>query len=166
MIFPYVKSIVYDGSPEEDIKRQERGLREGLKNATVYWQRNVAPRHFKYGAQGKYGYQQRSKKYRKRKEREGKGNIPLVYSGRTQEWVLHRFDSPRTRKTPLGITGALRVVVPKYFYMYRGAGPDKWAELAATIDPEYEEMFKIVDVVLEKEMNKPRRKRRVRVGNT
>jgi len=165
VISPYVKRIVFDGAPEEDAKRQMRGLRSGMRDATKKWQREMAPQHFKFGAQGRYGYQQRTKKYRRRKERVYGHRRPLVYSGETLKWVTTRFAQPTTRKTPLGVASVLPVVVPKYFFMYRGAGPDKYAELTTTLPDEYEALFQVVDKALDEAMDQRTRKRRVSVGN-
>ncbi len=164
MLTPFVKRIVYD-APEDDVRRIETALRAGLRKATQTWQKDVAPRHFRYGAQGRYGYKQRSRKYRDRKMRVYGHRRPLVYSDESEHWVLTRRAQPKTRRTRVGLTATLPVVVPKYFFMYRGAGSDKYAELTATLPEEYEQLFQGVDAVIETELQKPTRPRRKHIGH-
>jgi len=49
--------------------------------------------------------------------------------------------------------------------MYRGSGPDKYAELTATLPEEYEQLFQGVDATLDAALQKPTRPRRKSIGH-
>ena len=159
MITPTVRRIIFENPPDEDAKKMERGIRAGMREATKHWQREFAPRHFEWGASGKYGYKPRSPKYYKRKQRVMGHRRPLVYTGETLKWVTTRFAQPTARRTGVGFVTSLPVVVPPYFFKYRGIGSDKYDELTRTLPQEYEALFQIVDKHIDEALARRSRRR-------
>lgn len=60
-----------------------------LKRALRDWHRQILPRHFQPGAEWRYGYEKRARRYRMTKER--RGLPPLVFSGRTRSQAKALF---------------------------------------------------------------------------
>lgn len=155
-----IKRIVIENPPDEDAKRVDRGLRAGMKDATRLWQREIAVRHFRDGADARYDYQPRGRKYINRKKRQWGHRRPLVFSGLTEKWVRYRQAEPRLRKVGTGgLSARLPLKVPKYFFQYRGSGPDKFDELVRTLPDEYDAMFGLVDSAIDRELARAARRK-------
>lgn len=81
-------------------KRAFDRILKGVNQAMAeYWHKYILPRHFKKGAQRRYGYQQRSKKHLQRK---------------ASRWGLSPDQWRAMENHPLVFTGALRDRVTRY----------------------------------------------------
>lgn len=157
-----IKRIIIENPPEEDAERFNRGLRAGMKDAVKLWQREIAKKHFRDGADTKYGYAPRQREYLQRKFSTWGHRRPLVFTGNTEKWVRYRMAEPRVWKVgDGGLSCRLPVKVPKYFFMRRGNAPDKYAELIATVPDEYEVLFKRVDEAIDRELERGSSTRKV-----
>lgn len=141
--------IIYEGSPEA----KGKALRSALKAANIatveYWHKRFMPGHFKASASRKYGYQERTFKYTKRKRRQKGHNLPLVWTGISRFRAQMHFKATGTSERG---RGALKSM-PAYFYQYRGKGPNKRDELLTTTDVEDKAMAKFWGRVIGKHIN-------------
>lgn len=155
-----IRRIVIENPPDEDAKRVGRGLRAGMKAATRLWQREISGRHFRDGAAERYQYQPRARKYMSRKKRLWGHRRPLVFSGLSEKWVRYRQAEPRLQEVGTGgLSARLPLKVPKYFFQYRGSGPDKFDELVRTLPDEYDAMFELVDSAIDRELARAARRK-------
>ena len=155
-----IRRIVIENPPGEDAQQVHNGLRDGMKSAVRLWQRDIAGRHFRDGASEKYGYQPRGRKYLNRKKRVWGHRRPLVYSGLTEKWVRYRVATPKVRKIGEGgLSARLPVKVPRYFFQYRGSGPNKFDELVRTLPEEYDAMFELIDTAIDRRLARARRRK-------
>lgn len=76
--------------------------------AQYHWQKHI-PRHFQSFAAAKYGYQQRSGKYRKRKIKLVGNQPDMVFSGRSRRMMTGT--QPTIRATPKGSTLIMRLPI-------------------------------------------------------
>lgn len=154
--------IHYESLPEDDMKAQQRGLKQGLRMAAEYWQVNFAPKHFRFSAHSKYKYQPRSKRYEKRKARRFHHRRPLVFTGETERWVRTRRQAATVSNRNGMVTGKLQIRTPTYFYTFRKdfGAPDKVEELTRTTESEAAVLLRVVEWEIAAELGKPRRKRK------
>lgn len=155
--------VHYEVPPDEEPRVWDRGIRMGLRNATLFWQREMAAGHFEQGAAGKYGYAPRTKKYQIRKAKRWGHQQPLVWTGVTRDWVRSRFAQPSVRREGgQGLKARLQILAPGYFYRWHGGHQqDKVAELLTTTDAESAKLLDVLDDALQTELSRPRRRRRV-----
>lgn len=85
-----------------------------LREAAEFWVRELLPEHFRAGATAKYRYARRTEAHLRRKRREGKGELPNVYTGRLRDKMMGM--EPRMTITARGMV--LRWPgLPKYTYV-------------------------------------------------
>jgi len=106
--------------------RDVRRIRKAANRATaLLWHRHYLRRHFRPGADVKYGYPARSPKYLDRKRRRASrghyvkegGNAPLVYSGLSRSRMMR---PPTIRAYPT--RARVDMAAPSYFRMTPRAG--------------------------------------------
>jgi hypothetical protein len=116
---------------EKKVYGFKTATREGFVLAVKLWHQNMLPRHFKGGAEARYGLAPRSEKYQQRKARVKHHTQPLVYSGRMRD----RLTAPFNFKVVFSQGSARGTFITgsdvKYFYMYRPGGIRKTDEIKA-----------------------------------
>lgn len=131
-----VAKITYSHDPDEDVKRIERGVRRGLKAASVHWRTHFSQKHFTTAGAREYQYQNRTKPYMIRKARVKKHQRPLEWSGTLRKMVLGQFPQPRIKEDGTALTANMVLEVPTYtFYTKTKSGspsPPKYNELVTT----------------------------------
>jgi hypothetical protein len=150
-------SITYTGM--EGIKRSElrRAVKKELQHQVDDWHSNILPRHFQRGAAGRYKYQERSRKYNRRKSRKYGHTRPLELTGDLKRRVLRRATITGTSKRATATMDA-----PRYLYKYKPEQPDKAAELTAVTQEEATKMAFTLDRNLTVHINNNTRRRTVR----
>jgi hypothetical protein len=123
-------------------RKYKQARREALKSAGEYWRHVILPGHFEVSATGKYRYKARTEKHRRRKRREGRGNRPLVYTGRLRKKMLSTKPSIKLDK------GGLSMVfrgLPRYTFItdteifLKDSGPSDDMEYLNTLHPKRKE---------------------------
>lgn len=80
-----------------------------------HWHANFRPKHFTMAAKSEYGYAARQAKYEKRKRRQKKHNLPLVWSGESR-------DNSKTFRVVSNSKGARCVMPTLRTFNFRGNG--------------------------------------------
>jgi hypothetical protein len=159
MAIPMLVKITMTNPDELSPAAWKRAIREGWKQVAVAWAKEMLPEHFKPQAKGKYGYQQRTRRYLQNKiKAAGMGRVQdgglsdLVYTGKLRDWVLGTVRITATAKGSAATTSG-----PKYLYVTpkKRADPDKRAEIEKIIDQERNELLRILDYTLQEEITKP-----------
>jgi len=106
------------GKLEEIIKNLPDIANAGIEKSLYWWFNNIAPGHFKHGADRKYDYAARTPGYEKRKRK--RGLPPLVWSGRAKDRLLrHGFFTVKKEKgKKTGITTGKFIAGPEIRYIY------------------------------------------------
>jgi len=160
--------ITTDQPADISARGWRRALVAGWFAVGVYHDEVVQPRKFEPGAEQRYQYQARSKKYLERKQRGGEatwkikdgGRTPLVYSGVTRTRTLAR-QLPRAFPTRVWVD----IPTPPYIQMRpdrrRWNMPAMGVELTSVTPDEIREMEKIFIAAVEAQLNKERETRRL-----
>lgn len=96
------------------VRVYRKARRAGLRAAAELWFKEILPEHFRPGAEKRYRYKERTKGYLRRKRREGRGNLPLVYTGTLREKMLGK--APRFRFDKQGLS-LVWSGLPRYTYI-------------------------------------------------
>lgn len=91
------------------MKNIRRHAKDAMIETAERWRDETLPKHFDAGAAQKYGYNKRSEKYQKFKNRRGIG--PLQYKGRAKRIILADKRQPRGSQSKI----TLRIRVPNSF---------------------------------------------------
>lgn len=164
---------------QPDAKKTERAFSRILKAVNEamaeYWHKNILPRHFKKGAQDRYGYQERTEQYLRRKARrfgrspeqwESMRDFPLAFSGNLRRRIT-RFAQVKAFPT--------RFTVKMFGPFYvggkpksRAAGggrvtsPNMEAEITTLLDSEREELRqhaeKMIPIIVSQESRRVQKK--------
>jgi hypothetical protein len=119
-------------------KRARDRVLKGVFHAIgMKWQKDMLPNHFTLAAKEKYGYRERTNKYKRRKLRAGHGITPLVYTGllkRSLTGFMQRVMAYPTRAT-------IRLVGPSYLTInYKPGRPHLAREILTVAQDEREEL--------------------------
>lgn len=166
-----------------------QAMRTALRDAGVYWHKRILPKHFTPAAEIEYGYQKRTAKYLKRKQRVKGHQRPLVWSG-VLERSLSRYAAirpvARSSAGKAGSSAYVRVSMkgPSWlagYLAFRGRGvtkhdawgrvigkeksegPDKKRELKAFSDADREAIAEVVHERMVKELAAARIRRTERI---
>jgi len=147
-----ISHVIID-SPVEDLPRGYRKIqKEAGRKIVKHWHEKDLPKHFRQGAEFKYGYAKRSARYLKRKERKlSSRGRPLVYTTLSLR-QLTRFIN--IRGTAVRATGTMHA--PSYFRK-RSGGPDLRKELTTVLQTEAEAMAEIHRQMVHSDLLQPRR---------
>lgn len=80
-MFQWQIHLEITGGPDEMEEEWGRIKEESMEELGQFWHSEYYPLHFRSFAASRYGYEQRSPKYRERKRRETGQSRPLVYTG-------------------------------------------------------------------------------------
>ena len=155
-----VKGLIITGGPQ----RLKRGtpiyVRYGLQATVKYWHGHFRGKHFRGGAQSRYGYKPRSRRYETKKRRKLGYVIPLVYTGMAKRMAAL---PPDVRGTSSRATA--KMSVPWYFNMTptRRNAPALGQELIRTTAGEANAMGKFLLGRLVRSMDKQMSRDFVRV---
>ena len=142
-----------------------QAVKAGMEKALLLWHVAFAPMHFKAGAAARYGYQKRSEKYEKRKERVKHHRQPLVWSGTLRDSIVKGRPTPKFRTDKTGtLKGYIVYKVPKYAYQYRGDGPKKMDEVFATTEFEAAQMSRVMWDEIHRVIDTAKQPTRRRIG--
>jgi hypothetical protein len=152
-----VKQIVFIKQREGETTRGFKKASKAAMSETVNaWHDDILPRHFRSGAANRYGYRKRGLKYIKRKQAIVGFNAPLVYTGRSRDMAKANI------VVTANAAGARGTMQLPYYWRKGMRGPDKQAELTGIIAPEIQELKKIYEKDLQKNIDtSPVKKRRV-----
>ncbi len=164
---------------QPDAQKTKRAFERILKAVNdamgEYWHKNILPRHFKKGAQDRYGYQERTESYLKRKARrfgrsteqwESMRDFPLAFSGNLRRRIT-RFKQVRafpTRFTvrmfgPFYVGGRPK---PRSVGGSRVTSPNMAEEITTLLDSEREELRqhaeKMLPIVVSQESRRVQKK--------
>lgn len=157
--------ITYSHDPGDDEKRIVAGIKRGLKAASIYWRMNFAQKHFTAGGAREYGYQRRTEKYLKRKQRVKGHQDPLVWSGTLRQMVLGQFPQPRVKDDGAKLTSCMVLQVPQYTFYTKtksgSASPPKYDELVTTSAAEAAVLQDIISAGIDEAMGAPGRPKTV-----
>lgn len=125
--------VLLTGGPTEWVRGFKTWARKSLKIGVSVWHRSIRPKHFKPGAQGAYRMMQRNPKYMRRKWREKRHALPLVWTGRARQLSAL---PPRITATFKSAKAAMNV--PGYIHMVpkRRRAPPLGEELTRVTDAE------------------------------
>ena len=107
-------TVTKKGAPDQVFKDVRPAINAAMEAAIEHWHAGMLKRHFEGGAEQRYGYKPRTKKYLVRKLRVKGHNLPLVWSGTLRTSVLRRIEL-RSLKSRPEATG--RMKAPRYVYM-------------------------------------------------
>jgi len=144
---PVRGEIHYVGSPESTLRQLRPTVKTHLKAIGSLWHKEFLPRHFRRGAQRRYGYQRRSQRYLKRKQRAAERGMiprsslgkPLVFTGVSEEQISRRSDITSTSKR-----ARVKMSAPKHFFQHRKdyGQSDKVEEVTRIVEQEATAMAK------------------------
>ena len=134
-------------------------LNRQIKQLIKGWHHNVLPGHFKLGAARKYGYDARSIRYQRLKQ---KKMLPaLVFSGRARDKLTRPAFFTVSVKKGTGIGKFIVGSDIKYFYMTPAGHPNKAKETVSTTKKEEKQMRDFLLQTTTEELNKLRTAKRV-----
>lgn len=144
---------------EDKIKRLPGVITRILKRIIKLWHTDTLPKHFKLGAARRYGYERRSIKYQRAKQ---KRMLPaLVWSGRTRD----KLTSPGHFKVTGSKASAkgkfINVNSIKYFWMRPAGHPNKAAETTRLSNKEEGLIKNVLAQSIAPELNKTRGRKKV-----
>ena len=147
-------------SPQERTKKLPGVVAKVLKAAVKMWHSKFLPKHFKPGAENRYDYAPRTRRYAQTKEIRGKP--PLVWSGKARDRLTR---SMALKAMSVGKTIARGHFTASneidYFYRKTANGPDMPAEMKQTTRREYQDIgrFILENTLAEMKKSKTRKKR-------
>ena len=97
--------------PPTSVRRFNEVSRETYREGASYWTRQFLPRHFRHGADVRYGYKPRTPKYLRTRAKRGKP--PLVHSGLTSSRISQGM--PNIKPYPTRVK--IELHVPSYIRM-------------------------------------------------
>jgi len=154
------EGLLADGFSSRALTRISRALHESLGE---FWHKTLLPSHFTDRAAARYGYQPRTFKHRRRKRREGKRDIPLVYTG-TMERLLTQYAQIRAYPSRFSVT----MIGPRYVRM-RPARPSmpNLGDEATRVDAQDERRMtehanRVLPGIIDHETRSHRRRNRIR----
>jgi len=145
---------------DDKSKRILKAVTDCMKKALRLWHKKRLPMHFRWGADKKYGYTERTIYYQRWKKK--RHLPPLVKSGRARDSL--------TRLGFFRITGSKGVVTGKfvavgsdmrYFYMRPPNHPDKPDEVKRLSLPEENRIRKEIEASVPRTVNKGRGRKRI-----
>jgi hypothetical protein len=113
-------------------KAADLAYRDGVR----FWRDNYLSGHFRGGAAEKYGYAKRTTNYIKRKIRENKPLAPLIYSGKSRNWLTNVLFFRVTGNRELAVGKFTTPASMRYFWMTPKNHPNKPAEMKRLIPAE------------------------------
>lgn len=151
--------LVFENPPSAIKKRVSESLRVGLQATVEDWHDTILAGHFEETAAARYGFEQRSRAYTRRKKRSRHHNRPMVWSGVLRKTVLSNAIIKSSTKQ-----GRVTMRTPRALNFSSRIGyPDLKAELTAIDGKDVQRM----ETTLEKhmmqhlgELNVKRRRRR------
>ncbi len=146
-------------SIEDTAKSFPKVLTEQIKQLIKGWHHNLLPGHFRLGAARKYGYQGRSIRYQRFKQ---KKMLPaLVFSGRARNKLTRpaffRVSASKGKGVGKFIVGSDL----KYFYMTPSGHPNKAKEMVSTTKQEQKQMRDFLLKAVPEKLNKIKTPKRV-----
>lgn len=157
-MFPKLRfDIKITGVPKKKVRELNR---TAISESLDYIHRTFTPRHFERNSRtmpgGAYGYAPRSRKWIIFKQRTGRGDAPLVFTGRMRELMVNG----EPKKTATFRRGSLK------FRNYYNMTPERRAEVEAISPQERKEVLKFYRKTALKLMRSPKFKavRRLRGG--
>lgn len=90
-----------------------KGRKQLLEEIARFWHKEIFPSHFTPGAESRYGYEPRSKKYMAKKLKYGRGQgkyVANVFTGMSKRWMTTSDDFRGT-----GNTMTVHMKAPDYF---------------------------------------------------
>jgi hypothetical protein len=140
---PLTFPVLIMHSPVADLPRGfAKAQKKGGKFAVLHWHEKILPRHYRHGAEHKYGYKQRTAAYERRKKlRKSSRGRPHVYTALTVRQATRHayYHGTATRAT-------IDMVAPSYYTQRRKASnaPDLVKEVTTTLRSEAKAMAEIV----------------------
>lgn len=147
--------------PKNPSRKQRVWIREAVTAAADYHHKHHIPKHFKAGAKTRYDYPMRSKRWQERKKKLGRGTLPLVFTGTTQQEITgsRQIRATSTRGARLIMRASLRGLTSGRFRIRAGQfrlsgaqerieqrrqeisaiAPDEWTKLAAVEEHTYQQ---------------------------
>lgn len=153
--------IEYTRSPGTTLIALRRGVPAALTKLGQRWHRGTLRKHFTPAGAREYGYQRRTRKYRKAKLKKLGHNRPLVYTGQLMRALTGSYVITTTKRAM-----RLRMKPPHYFWKYKKSPHFqpiiKAEEVLAVSQAEIDKMAKWLHWELTRRMNSAR-KRETRV---
>jgi len=150
---PFRTSITYTADPAEHTRQFGKIVKEVFKESVELWHRKMFPRHFTVRGARKYGFQDRTKRYVRRKRRKKGHNKPWVWSGTLRRVATRRIKITGTAK---GATGRIS---GKRFKNLRASYPDVEKELTITAPDEAQKLAQFVERESARRLKAVRKKR-------
>ncbi len=98
-------------------KTMAKLIKEAMSEEAIAWREEILQEHFKEGAQLKYHYQPRNRKYLARKMKQQRHKKPMVYTGAGMRKIL----ADRRKPVPTQLGVVLKLKSPGFFhYTYPG----------------------------------------------
>jgi len=159
-----IKCTIVAPDPRIFVREHNRALRAAHEAAAAFQHKKHMPDHFKMVGYGKYRYDQRSARYRKRKQREKSHQLPNVFTGNTRREILA---SRTIRATPKGARLSMRFSLSGgsgRFYVRRGMSfrqiqsqvqmMRRVAELEAITEGEQEALVSVIQTQYARNVNR------------
>lgn len=131
-----------------------------FNGAGVYWHRQFAKRHFTGAAWNLYDYTPRRRPYWRRKLRQLKHQLPLVWSGESR-LMATRFATVRATHKEA------RVAMPAYKLNFKSPGQrvDMAKELRTIASSEYTALEGVMEKSITRELRSSKKSARIRIGS-
>jgi len=149
--------VVYTGRKGFKPKEFRKIIKEELQGLVKMWWRRFLPMHFKPGAEHKYHYKKRSRRYQSKKASLTGRVTPLVKTGRMRIAVTRSVAISGSSKKARGTLTA-----PVYLDTHDPSQPDKAKEMTTMTKGEVTMMAKWLDRRLQMIHDRDKRKEIVR----
>ncbi len=90
-----------------------KGRKQLMTDIALFWHTEIFPSHFTPGAESRYGYEPRSKKYLAKKRKYGRGQgkyVSNVFTGMSKRWM-----TSLAKVSATGNTATVNMPAPAYF---------------------------------------------------
>ena len=153
-------SVKWDRPPKVLKSDFQKAVMEAMLEYVEVWKRDALPKHFTVAGGREYGYQRRSVKYTKRKERDKKSATygkpgearPLVFTGNLEKLSAQNATGKVTSKR---LTIEMPNM-PRYLFQYKPTAPNKLRELTSFSERDGKAMQKFVQKILADKFKKRR----------
>jgi len=144
---------------EDKIKRLPGVITGILKRILKLWAKDTLPKHFQTGAARRYGYERRSIRYQRAKQK--KGLPALVWSGRARDKLtsLGHFKTTGAKASAKGKFTNVNSI--RYFYMQKAGHPNMAAETTRLSRDEEGRIKKTLQQSIVPELNKTTGRKRI-----
>jgi hypothetical protein len=140
-----------------DPKAVVEALNVGVADAVRWWHGHMLPKHFKSGADGRYDYQKRTKRYMIRKARAKHHQKPLTWSGSLMEESTRQIKITNA-KAKASASGIIRARVLNIYSRPRAGWPPVREEIVKTAADEETLLGDLVESRAAKALNENRKK--------